>query len=131
MSTSEDRVPVSDTGSLLLTWTLRTGDTLVFNAAREVGDVRKSSDNIYSATLTEKRKDDDYIFFTSTLLVLEPVNGSNITCTGAGAATLVDITTTIVLSAECPHHKNALFTSYIIYDTKLEQMKLNLLADVS
>lgn len=74
----------------------------MFNAAREVGDVRNSSENIYSTTPTEKRENGDQVFFTSTLLVLEPVNGSNTTCTGLGATTFVDSTTTIVRSGECP-----------------------------
>ena len=88
--------------SSALTWNLPTGDTLEFSIARNVGDVRNSSDNVYSATLTGKTEDDDTttdrFFFTSTLLNLEPVNGSNLTCNGGSAADPVVKRTTITLS---------------------------------
>ena len=70
--------------SSALTWTLPSGVIMEFGVRRNVGDVRNSS--VYSATLTEKTEDDDpntdRFFFTSTLLVLQPVNGSNLTCKG-------------------------------------------------
>ena len=72
--------------SSALTWTLPTGVELEFGVLKNVGDVRNSTDGVYSATLTEKREDDDpnteRFFFTSTLKILEPVNGSNLTCEG-------------------------------------------------
>ena len=72
--------------SSALTWTLPTGVELEFGVLRNVGDVRNSSDNVYSATLTEKIEDDDTntdrFFFTSTLLLLQPVNRSTLTCEG-------------------------------------------------
>ena len=68
-----------------LAWTLPSSNILEFGALRNVGDVRNSSDGNYIATLTQKMEDDDpnsdRFFYTSTLLVLEPVNGLNLTCT--------------------------------------------------
>ena len=85
----------------VLTWTLPTGDGLEFGALRNVGDVRNSSDNVYSATLTEKTKYNDTnterFYFTSTLLVLEPVNGSTLTCDGSNVESE---STTITLSGK-------------------------------
>ena len=79
--------------STTLIWTLPTGDAIEFGVLRTVGDVRNSSDNFYYATLTEKMEDEDpdtdRFFFTSTLLVLEHVNGSNLTCTGGTAGVSV------------------------------------------
>ena len=83
--------------SSALTWTLPTGVELEFGALRNVGDVRNSSDNVYSTTLTEKTEDDDpntdRFFFTSILLVLQPVNGSNLTCEGDD---IMNLDTTII-----------------------------------
>ena len=61
------------------------GDTLPdFTGGSSVGRVINSSDDQFSATLTGKMEDDDpdtdLFFFTSTLLILEPINGSNLTC---------------------------------------------------
>ena len=87
--------------SSALTWTLPTGVIVEFGVRRNVGDARNSSDNVYSATLTEKTEDDDpntdKFFFTSTLLVLEPVNGSNLTCKGDD---IMGLGTTISVSGE-------------------------------
>ena len=84
-----------------LTWTIPTGVVLEFGSLRNVGDVRNTSDNVYSATLTEKTEDDDpnteRFFFTSTLLVLQPVNVSNLTCDGSNVETE---STTITLSGK-------------------------------
>ena len=84
-----------------LTWTISTGVLLEFSALRNVGDVRNSSDNVYSATLTEKAEDDDAnsdrFFFISSLLVLQPVNGSTMTCTGRNVGSE---STTITLSGK-------------------------------
>ena len=84
-----------------LTWTPPTGVILEFGVLRIVGDVRNSSDNVYSATLTEKREDNDpnseRFFFTSTLLVLQPVNGSTLTCDGSNVGSE---NTTIIFSGK-------------------------------
>ena len=66
-----------------LTWTLPNGVDLGFGLLRDVGDIRNSSDGNYIANLTQKTEGgSDGFFFTSTLLVLEPVDGQNLTCTG-------------------------------------------------
>ena len=85
-----------------LTWTLPSDDSLEFGVLQNVNDVRNSSDNTYSATLTGKAEDNDpntdLFLFTSTLLVLDPVNGSTLTCGGAAVGGQVENTTTIKLS---------------------------------
>jgi hypothetical protein len=85
-----------------LIWGLHTGEMLEFGVLRSVGYVRSSPDNVYSATLTEKREDDDpdteRFFFTSTLLIREPVNQTTLSCTGGGGADPVDKSTTITQS---------------------------------
>ena len=77
-----------------LTWTLPSDDSLEFGVLQNVNDVRNSSNNIYSATLTGRAEDNDpntdLFFFTSTLLVLDPVNGSTLTCGGAAAGNQVE-----------------------------------------
>ena len=96
--------------SQTLIWTLPTSDTIEFGVPRPVGEVLNSSDNVYSATLTNKIEDEDpntdRFFFTSTLLVLEPVNGSNLTCTGGTVTDPVEMSITITQSGE-----NILFMS--------------------
>ena len=68
---------------LSLTWTLPNGDHLEFGLLRNVGDVRIYLVGNYIANLTHKMDSgSDGFFFTSTLLVLEPVDGQNLTCTG-------------------------------------------------
>ena len=86
-----------------LTWRLSSGDTLPeFSAGSSVGRVRNSSDDQFSATLTGKMEDDDpdtdLFFFTSTLLILEPINGSSLTCIASVGGSLSQGNTTIVLS---------------------------------
>ena len=59
--------------SAALIWDLPTGDSLEFGVLRKVGDVRNSSNNVYSATLIGKTEEDEHtdrFLFTSTLLVL-------------------------------------------------------------
>ena len=66
-----------------LAWTLPNGDVLGFGALRSVGDIRISTDGNYRANLTHMMADsEDRFFFTSTLLVMEPVDVLNLTCTG-------------------------------------------------
>ena len=87
-----------------LIWTLPTRGMLEFGVLRNVGDVRNSSDSMYSASLTGKREDDnqatDRVFFTSTLLILEPVNQTTLTCTGSGGVDPVKKSTTITQSGK-------------------------------
>ena len=86
-----------------LTWILPTGEILEFSVIKNVGDVRNSSDNVYSATLTGKTEDDDpnteRFFFTSVVQILMTNNGSNLSCSAAGTETVKD-TTTIRFSGE-------------------------------
>ena len=87
-----------------LIWTLPTGEMLEFGVLRNVGDVRNFSGNMYSANLTGKRVDNDpdtdRFFFSSTLLILEPVNQTTLTCTGGGGADPVEKSTTVTQSGE-------------------------------
>ena len=87
-----------------LIWGLHTGEMLEFGVLRSVGDVRSSPDNVYSATLTGRREDDDtmtdWFFFTSTILIREPVNRTTLTCTGGGGTDPGDESTIITLSGE-------------------------------
>ena len=84
-----------------LVWSLPNGEHLEFGALRNVGDTRNSSDGNYTATLTQKMDDDiqDSRFsYTSTLLVLEPVDGLNLTCTAVDGSTQPDKSITIATS---------------------------------
>ena len=88
--------------SLGLTWTIPTGDPLEFSIATDVGVIRNSTDNVYSANLTSKMDfpDSGRDIFSSTLLILETVNGSTITCTGGAGTDPVVASTDIILSSE-------------------------------
>ena len=86
-----------------LIWRLPSGDTLPeFSGGSSVGIVRNSSDDQFSATLTGKMEDDDpdtdRFFFTSTLLILEPINGSSLTCIASVSGSLSQGNTTTILS---------------------------------
>ena len=86
-----------------LTWRLPSGDTLPdFTGGSSVGAVRNSSDDQFSATLTGKMEDDDtmtdFFFLISTLLILEPNNGSSLTCIASVSGSLSQDNSTIVLS---------------------------------
>ena len=85
-----------------LRWSIPGGEILSFNIQNTVGDVFSSSDDVYSATLTGKTDNNDpntdRFFFTSTLLVLQPVNGSTLTCGGAAVGDQVENSTTITIS---------------------------------
>ena len=87
------------------TWILPSGVRLRFTGASPVGRVFNSSDDQFSATLTSKMEDEDPdsddLFFTSTLLIIDPVNGSELTCSGtAVSGTVFQGNTTVVLSGE-------------------------------
>ena len=89
--------------SFVMQWTLPTGETLGFGGGMDIGAVDNSSDNAYSATLRNRMEDPNSairFFFTSTLLVLEPVNGSNLTCVGVTGAVPVKESTSIILSGK-------------------------------
>ena len=89
--------------SFAVQWTLPTGGSLDFGHAENIGAVYVSYDNAYSATLTNKTEDPNSAsryFFTSTLLVMEPVNGSNLTCVGVTGAVEVKEITSIILSGK-------------------------------
>ena len=88
-----------------LTWTIPTGGPLEFSIARVVGNIRNSTDNVYSANLTSKMDvpGSDRDIFSSTLLILETVNGSIITCTGATVGDPVENSTDITLSGLSSH----------------------------
>ena len=68
-------------------WTLPNNEILRFSFSRDIGDIETSDpsdDDNYIATLTNKTDGEeiDTFFFTSTLMILEPVNGSTVTCAG-------------------------------------------------
>ena len=83
-----------------LTWTLPNNEILRFSQSRDINDTETSDDDKYIATLTNKTEGEvtDTFLFTSTLMILEPVNGSTVTCTGGTTTNLVSGDTTIVLS---------------------------------
>ena len=87
-----------------LIWTLPNDEILEFGVLKNIGEERSSPNNDYIATLTGKMEDSDpetdRFFFTSTLLVKEPINGTTLTCTGGGGADPVEESTEITLSGE-------------------------------
>ena len=86
---------------LAIQWTLPIGEILEFIGAAIIGADDNSSDNVYSATLTNQVPDSNSRFFyTSTLLVIKPVNGSNLTCVGSDGLDSVKESTSIILSGK-------------------------------
>ena len=83
-----------------LIWTLPNNETLRFSQSRDINDIETSDDDNYIATLTNKTEGDliDTFLFTSTLMILEPMNGSTVTCTGGTASNPVSNDTTIIFS---------------------------------
>ena len=74
---------------------------LEFGQADDIGAILVSSDNVYSANLTKKTKDtnnNNRFYFTSTLLAMEPVNGSSLTCVGVTGTDPPTESTFIILS---------------------------------
>ena len=70
-----------------------------------MGRVVNSSDDQFSVTLTSKMEDEDPdsddFFFTSTLLIIDLVNGSELICSGTAAiGTVFQGNITVVLSGE-------------------------------
>ena len=89
--------------SFAVQWTLPTGETLEFGGEMDIGTIVTSSDDAYSATLRNRMEDPNSairFFFTSTLLVMDPVNGSNVTCVGVSGADPVKESTSIILSGK-------------------------------
>ena len=88
-----------------LTWTLPNNEILTFSQSRDINDTEPSDpsdDDNYIATLTNKIEGDeiDLFFFTSTLIILEPVDGSTVTCTGGTISNVVSNDTTIIFSGQ-------------------------------
>ena len=85
-----------------LIWTLPNNEILRFSLSRNINDIETSDDDNYIATLTNKIEgnETDTVFFTSTLMILEPVNGSTVTCTGGISPNLVNAETTITFSGQ-------------------------------
>ena len=84
---------------------LPSGVGLGFAGASSVGRDRNSSDDQFSATLTSKMEDEDPDsddwFITLTLLIIDPVNVSELICSGtAASAAVFQGNTTVVLSGE-------------------------------
>ena len=85
-----------------LIWTLPNNEILRFSDSRNINDTEPSDDDNYIATLINKIDGEmtDTVFFTSTLMILEPVNGSTVTCTGGTISNVVSNETTIILSGQ-------------------------------
>ena len=83
-----------------LIWTLPNNEILRFSQSRNINDIETSDDDNYTATLTNKIEGDliDTFLFTSTLMILEPVDGSTVTCTGGISPNLVSNDITIIFS---------------------------------
>ena len=83
-----------------LIWTLPNNEILRFSQSRDINDIETSDDDNYIATLTNKIDGvvTDTFLYTSTLMILEPVNGSTVTCTGGTTTNLVSNDTTIIFS---------------------------------
>ena len=84
-----------------LIWTLPNDETLRFSLLRDINDIEPSDDDNYIATLTNKidGEEIDTFFCTSTLMILEPVDGSTVTCTG-GITPQVSNDITMILSGQ-------------------------------
>ena len=85
-----------------LIWILPNNEVLRFSLLRDINNTETSDDDNYIATLTNKIEGEviDTFFFTSTLMILEPVNVSTVTCTGGISPNLVDNDITIILSGQ-------------------------------
>ena len=85
-----------------MTWILPSGVGLGFTGASSVCRVFNSADDQFSATLTSKMEDEDPdsddLFFTSTLLIIDPVNGSTFVCAGVVGGSITRGNATVLLS---------------------------------
>ena len=97
----EFRCQISVT-ALAIQWNIPNNDMpLEFGQADDIGAILVSSDNVYSANLTEKTRDpnnNNRFYFISTLLAMEPVNGSSLTCVRVTGADPSTESTSIILS---------------------------------
>ena len=82
-----------------LIWFLPNDEMLRFSFARNINDNMTSDDDNYIATITNTIDGDeiDTVLFTSTLMILEPVDDSTVRCTG-GINPRVSAEDTITLS---------------------------------
>jgi hypothetical protein len=109
--------------SFAVEWTLPTGETLEFGQAENIGAVYVSSDDAYSATLTNRTEDPNSanrFFFTSTLLVMEPVNGSNLTCVAVSGGVPVKESTSIILSGTPDPPKNLGYNDRVVIESSVD-----------
>jgi hypothetical protein len=109
--------------SFAMEWTLPTNETLEFGHAENIGAVYVSSDDAYSATLTNRTEDPNSanrFFFTSTLLVMEPVNGSNLTCVAVSGGVPVKESTSIILSGTPDPPKNLGYNDRVVIESSVD-----------
>ena len=99
----------------ILIWSLPNNEILRFSGSRDINDTEPSDDDNYIATLTNKIEGEviDTFLFTSTLMILEPVDGSTVTCTGGISPNLVSNDTTIILSGQSLLCVYSLYNVYI------------------
>ena len=88
-----------------LIWSLPNNEALRFSGSRDIDDTEPpdpSDDDNYIATLTNKIEGDliATFLFTSTLMILEPVDGSTVTCTGGTISNPVNNDITIIFSGQ-------------------------------
>ena len=85
-----------------LIWTLPNNEVLRFSLLRDINDTDPSDDDNYIATLTNKIDGEvmDTFLFTSTLMILEPVDGSTLTGTGGTTSNPVNTEATIFFSGK-------------------------------
>ena len=97
-----------------LLWTLPNDETLALTAASDIGVPVNSADNNYIAILTGRISDPDSAshFYNSSLLILETVNGSTLTCSGAIAGDPVEESATITLSGRSIVYWYYVYTLY-------------------
>ncbi|CAI8013188.1 hypothetical protein GBAR_LOCUS8398 [Geodia barretti] len=109
--------------SFAIQWTVPTGDHLDFGQTDNIGTFYVSSDNAYNATLTDRTGDpnsNNRFFFTSTLLVLVPVNESNLTCVGVTGADPVKESTSIILSGTPDPPKNLGYNDRVVIESSVD-----------
>ena len=104
-----------------LIWTLPNNEVLRFSILRDINDTVTSDDDNYIATLTNKTEGEeiDTFFFTSTLMILEPVDGSTVTCIGGTISNIVSGDTTVTLSGRSLYTLCLVCTMFIIIDVVL------------
>ena len=86
-----------------LVWILPINESLRFAAGfAGVGDTASSSDGNFIANITEvTNTDDDTLFlFTSTLMILETVNGMMLSCSGGTTENVVENNTVLIFSGK-------------------------------